>query len=254
MNAGVLLSGVGSKLTINGGGLSFGSNTAASVTNLSEHIDLYGGVYGFSITGSRLNYVVGSTVGHHFIAGTADTLSITNGAVSVAGTLTATGVAKLATTGFVVEVGGASGSQINFMRTSSLSYLIPRDATTLRVQNVTGTAWASVASATGWTAGSDQRLKKDIVPLDYGLAEIMRLRPKRFRWRDDNRLDIGLIGQQVRRIIPEAVVVYPNDPDFPNQIRNMLGLHKDSLIPVLINAVQELAAQLKRLEAKIAKA
>lgn len=42
-------------------GVSFGSVVASSATNLSKHIDLYGGSYGFCVTSSTLNYVSNGT-------------------------------------------------------------------------------------------------------------------------------------------------------------------------------------------------
>jgi len=62
-----------SRLALTGGtlsgGLSFGSAVAASTTDLTRHINLYGGVYGFSITGGRQNYVASN---HVFVVGTTD--------------------------------------------------------------------------------------------------------------------------------------------------------------------------------------
>jgi hypothetical protein len=47
-------------------GISFGSVTGASVTDLSKHINLYGGSYGFAVTGGRLNYNVQTGAVHGF--------------------------------------------------------------------------------------------------------------------------------------------------------------------------------------------
>jgi hypothetical protein len=47
------------------GGLSFGSSVASSTTDLSRHVDLYGGTYGFGVTGSSLNYNIPAGV-HNF--------------------------------------------------------------------------------------------------------------------------------------------------------------------------------------------
>ncbi|MCX7928549.1 MAG: tail fiber domain-containing protein, partial [Patescibacteria group bacterium] len=60
------------------------------------------------------------------------------------------------------------------------------------------------------TARSDRNLKKDINDLNYGLDEVLRLRPVTFYWKQQNGgstsgLDIGFIAQEVEQIIPEFV-------------------------------------------------
>ncbi|MEK8048732.1 tail fiber domain-containing protein [Ideonella sp. DXS22W] len=93
---------------------------------------------------------------------------------------------------------------------------------------------------------SDARAKQDVRALDLGLAEVLRLKPVAYRWKalrtDDDQL--GLIAQDVREVIPQAVHV-----DDPKQPDSRLGISYDSLVAVLINAVQELAGRLQALEA-----
>ena len=64
-----LVAGAGARLTanistvlLNGTtGLSFGTHTANTTTELGDHLNLWGGLYGFNVTGSRLNAVVPNT-------------------------------------------------------------------------------------------------------------------------------------------------------------------------------------------------
>jgi len=51
---------------VSNAGISFGSTTAASVTDLSSHIALWGTSYGLSITASQLNYNVATNTDHVF--------------------------------------------------------------------------------------------------------------------------------------------------------------------------------------------
>lgn len=92
---------------------------------------------------------------------------------------------------------------------------------------------------------SDLRAKQDVRTLDLGLAEVLRLKPVAYRWKalrtDQDQL--GLIAQDVREVIPQAV-----HADDPQQADSRLGLSYDSLVAVLINAVQELAGRLQALE------
>ena len=94
---------------------------------------------------------------------------------------------------------------------------------------------------------SDERLKKNIKPLDKEKAveQIKKLRSVEFSWReeanDDKRLQLGFIAQEVEQVIPEAV---SNAADADNTYL----LDKGTIIPVLVAAVQELTERLERLE------
>jgi hypothetical protein len=52
------------------GGLHLGSAFAASTTDLTKHVDLYGGTYGFDVTSGQLNYVAPASAAHVFTLGT----------------------------------------------------------------------------------------------------------------------------------------------------------------------------------------
>jgi hypothetical protein len=81
---------------------------------------------------------------------------------------------------------------------------------------------------------SDLRLKEEIIGLNYGLAEVLELRPVSYYWKkgDTQQLHLGLIAQEVETIIPEVV----NKSEDEKQMRSM---RYGELIPVLIKATQE---------------
>ena len=116
-----------------------------------------------------------------------------------------------------------------------------------------------------WTGGrgpyvdiSDIRGKRDIEPATYGLAEVMRLKPIRFRRIRDNdptvedREEVSFSAQDVREVIPHAIfqVVPPADAsghcDEPE-----LGLATTPIVAALVRAVQELTARIEELEATV---
>ena len=90
---------------------------------------------------------------------------------------------------------------------------------------------------------SDATQKRDITRLEYGLDAIRRLRPVSFNWKDVAmpHKTIGLIAQEVRPVISE--VVYDDAIDDNSR----LSIAYTNLIPVLINAIQELADRLDAL-------
>jgi hypothetical protein len=67
------------------GGISFGARTGASTNDLSQHITLHTGGFGFGITSARLNYVTPATSSHNFISGTNDVLRVDDTGLIVQG-------------------------------------------------------------------------------------------------------------------------------------------------------------------------
>jgi hypothetical protein len=99
--------------------------------------------------------------------------------------------------------------------------------------------------ANKWTALSDARIKTNITEIQYGLDEILRLNPVSYEMHsstfsdgklilsEDTRHSIGLIAQELSRIIPE-VAEKPLD-----ESQNLWAVDYDHLIPVLVKALQE---------------
>lgn len=75
--------------TITCAGTLYGSNIAASPSDLTKHISLWGTGYGFSVTGNRLNLVAPATAGVYSVINGVDYLAVTASGAVVTGTLTA---------------------------------------------------------------------------------------------------------------------------------------------------------------------
>lgn len=101
-------------------------------------------------------------------------------------------------------------------------------------------------ATTGVTWSSDRRLKKDIQELNYGLNEILELKPVSYQLRgpSDNKRKLGLIAQDVHKVVDELVQV-------PESNEEYLSLNYMGLIPVLIKAMQEQQEQIEELKLKI---
>lgn len=101
-------------------------------------------------------------------------------------------------------------------------------------------------TGTSWLAASDKRFKKNVENLNYGLTEVLALRPIRFDYIDDetdSSSRLGFIAQEVKSLMPEVVV---GDETIK------LGLATTDLIPTLVKAIQQLNAKVEALEARIA--
>lgn len=72
-------------------GAKFGNAVGANTTDLSKHIDLYGGVYGISVSNARQNYLAGSGASHVMMVNNSDVGNFSASGLAVAGNITASG-------------------------------------------------------------------------------------------------------------------------------------------------------------------
>ena len=104
------------------------------------------------------------------------------------------------------------------------------------------------------TQTSDERVKNVGAAVAYGLSQIKQLQPKQFEYKKDLGVNkIGFIAQEVESIIPEAV--YDTNQELEGHQdgdRTKLGMEYVAIIPVLVNAVKELSAEVDTLKAKVA--
>jgi hypothetical protein len=96
-----------------------------------------------------------------------------------------------------------------------------------------GARWQDIYT-NGAVTTSDMRLKSNISNINYGLNEVLKLRPVTYLWKDNPEKGkrLGLIAQEVQTIINEVV----NVGDDENQT---LGVRYSDLIPILIKSIQE---------------
>lgn len=140
------------------------------------------------------------------------------------------------------NAGGASDRGIGYLYMTDAEgdgvYVYHEDGTLYLTSTYTnlGTTSATVVG----TQTSDERLKDDIRPLDYGLSEVLRLSPIRYEM--NNKVEIGFGAQTTESIIPEAV--------FYREDMERYGMDYVRIIPVLVNAIKELHLRIEELEIK----
>lgn len=173
--------------------------------------------------------------------------------------------------------GAANGTRVD---TGSIEYLID-DANELRMSDLftplvnnsqdlgsTTNRWSAVHAGTGTINTSDERLKENIKPLNYGLNHILQLEPVSFKWKEekeddfivpDNKKEVklGLIAQDVQKVIPDVIVdkAWYVDGEHPeNGLQEVeahrLGISYSELIPVTIKAIQEQQIEIDELKKK----
>lgn len=114
----------------------------------------------------------------------------------------------------------------------------------IRIDDLIGSSTRSLVVTPSGTLAvslSDARLKTDVAPLQYGLNDLMKLRPVTFKWQDTcgygNGTDCGLIAQEVEKILPDIGIIDRSAAD-----GGTYTLDYTKLIPLLIKSIQELAA------------
>jgi len=95
------------------------------------------------------------------------------------------------------------------------------------------TNYASLSPAGAWVNASDARLKKNIVDIKYGLADVLRMQPRSYQMNDVAGDFVGFVAQELQTVIPEVVT---GDPE------KQLGVDYGSLVAVAFKAIQELKA------------
>ena len=91
------------------------------------------------------------------------------------------------------------------------------------------------------TAYSDERLKDNVETLEGGLAKVEQLRGVTYT--RDERENIGVIAQEVEKILPEIVLTADDE-------MGTKSVDYSRLTAVLIEAVKDLSARVKELEGK----
>lgn len=105
------------------------------------------------------------------------------------------------------------------------------------------------ATNTTISAISDQRLKENVQDIDVGLGAILALKPRKFDWKAGKGKDIkgdrGFIAQEFEQVFPQLVDEWADPaPEGETPYKSV----RQDLIPVLVKAIQELAAEVNALK------
>jgi hypothetical protein len=103
-------------------------------------------------------------------------------------------------------------------------------------QNSSGTGIYLVSGANTWSSASDETIKDIIEPITGSVAKLATLRTVIGKYKTDTNGTRRpfLIAQDVQKILPEAISITPE---------GHLGMSYTDLIPLLVNAIQELKAE-----------
>ena len=171
---------------------------------------------------------------------------------TMSGSLTLTG--SLTTNNFIRVMSGVTSSDI---------YMADSDETERRLHcnsNRIGflqsnNAWGAYCDNSGnWvaagnvTAYSDQRLKTDISTINDALGIVGKLRGVSYKWLKDGSDSIGVIAQEVEEVLPEVVVTGEGVNPVTQEIEEIKSVDYGKIVGVLINAINELKAEVDELK------
>ena len=88
---------------------------------------------------------------------------------------------------------------------------------------------------------SDERLKEHITQIESALSKLSTISGYDFDWKDSGKHDVGVIAQEVQKVIPEAVREGKD---------GYLEVCYTRLIPLLIQAIKELQQEICELKKK----
>jgi len=106
-------------------------------------------------------------------------------------------------------------------------------ATGLYFQSSTNQAYLNSSGA--WINASDITLKKEIQDIDYGLETVKSLKPRKYKMKSDDEVQIGFIAQELAEQVPEIV----------GGKEGLLGVSYGQLTAVLTKAIQEQQATIE---------
>jgi len=144
--------------------------------------------------------------------------------------------------------GTATSIQATSSSTNEALYLVGVPGTLGTSQTIKACTSIFANASTGlifavdFSASSDARLKKGITVIQNSLNDLDYISGVRYFWADESRgtnQQIGVIAQDVERVIPEAVNVDHN---------GFKSVSYDRIIPLLIESIKELKARVEELE------
>jgi len=212
--------------------VAIGASASAGTLSSSENVTL-GSNSGTNLGVSCYNTLVGATTGFFLTTGCYNTL-LGSGIYSNIDSGSSNIIISSK------DSGGNNNPVYNFSGGENDRVLIGTGTTT--------DAYIQVA----WTVVSDARDKMVEGPVPHGLGFVEQLEPKTFYFKENRESDnpngpkrYGFLAQDILALEGnDAVIIDTEDPE-------KLKYHGEALVPVLVNAIKELSAEVKSLRAEL---
>jgi hypothetical protein len=117
----------------------------------------------------------------------------------------------------------------------------------IRRSNVAVGSISVTTTGTTFNSLSDYRLKESVAPLSGGLARISALKPSIYKWKSDGSSGEGFLAHELAEVVPLAVTGEKDAVNEDGSIKAQ-GVDLSKVVPVLVAAIQELAAEVNALK------
>ena len=246
------------------GGYNFGASGKASqaVTGYSNQASAYlnAGIVGQadgtgSIKAGIMGYISGTagTTSSYAIFGSDNIGTSNTYAGYFSGKVSVTGATALNSTLYIAGVTTLSSAlNVGGLFTAYGGLLVQNLSTFNGAITGTSANFSSCVIASNLTCPSDLRYKKNIIPLENTLSNILKINGVRYDWKQEefpeknfsDKNQIGFIAQEIEKIFPE--MVFTDEKGFKS-------VDYARLTPVLVEAIKELTLRNEKLESRLDK-
>ena len=112
----------------------------------------------------------------------------------------------------------------------------------MTIANDGNVTFTGTITAAGQYLGSSITLKDNVRTYENALDTVSKLRGVKFDWKDSGKPSVGLIAEEVDKVVPEVVA---------HNEGNATGVNYASLVGVLVEAVKELQQKNTQLEQRL---
>lgn len=141
-------------------------------------------------------------------------------------------------TNYVPKTGGSFTGNVTIPNLTISGSSVTATGATISCYALTAT---NITATGDITLQSDERIKEDIRTIDGAIGIIEQLRGVSYVRKDTGKLGIGLVAQEVEKVLPQLVATDAN---------GMKSVAYANMVGVLIQAVKELSARVEELEAR----
>jgi len=140
---------------------------------------------------------------------------------------------------FVVGVNSSGTNQGEFVINDLGAAVSGGGSRRLTIDNSGNATFTGTVTAQSFVSSSSARFKEQIATLTDAVALLGQLRGVRFQWKDSGQPAIGLIAEEVARVLPEIVAF--------DEAGQPVGLDYSKLTAVLVEAAKSQQAAIERL-------
>jgi hypothetical protein len=159
--------------------------------------------------------------------------------VNTTGNQNTSGTSAISTAATVTTSSAASAFKVPFANTTASTtgnYGLLQDSTATFTYNPS----TNVVEAGTFNATSDISLKENICTFENAMDVVASLRGVRFTWKKNGIKTVGLIAQEVEKVLPELIGT--------NADTGLKSVSYANMVAVLIEAVKELKAEIEELK------